>query len=70
VYVAKGGTGTVISGNSIKNTKPHRIYVLGRGKNPVGSGYAISDVCGSKLVISGNVYSKNVNGNFYRCSGS
>jgi hypothetical protein len=43
---------------------------MGRAKNPVGSGYAISDVCGAKLVIGGNVFSHNVNGNFYRCTGN
>jgi hypothetical protein len=70
VFVVKGGAGTVIKYNTIKNTQPHRIFIMGRAKNPVGSGYAISNLAGSKLVISSNTFSNNKYGNFYRCSGT
>jgi hypothetical protein len=70
IFVVKGGVGTIIKYNVIKNTQPHRIFITGRAKNPVGSGYAISNLAGSKLVISGNTFANNKYGNFYKCSGS
>jgi len=59
VYVSSGGDGTLIKGNTIKNTKPHIEKAL------AGTGAGIVNSAGSTLEVSGNSFSNNANGDTY-----
>jgi parallel beta-helix repeat protein len=66
IYLAKGGVGTIVKNNIITSTQSHRIVILRRAQNPIGSGYGISNIAGARIIVDSNCFFKNINGNVYR----
>lgn len=64
VFVWSGGDGTLIKGNTIKNTKPHidKPHAI---KIPAGTGAGILNSAGSSLKISCNTFSNNYGKDVY-----